>query len=149
MGVPAGAHSPNHEEDGAVSYVETSTVLQGYEWPFDPEDPTRGLPWLQDQIDEAELILERRLGDLAAWADADATGLRARAVQRVVTRMVRRVMRNPEGMTSETEGDYSYRLDPRVASGSVWVTDDDWVLLGVAPRRAGSIRLATGARTTS
>lgn len=130
-----------------MSYVDTRTVLTGFDGTIDQNDPAQ-LQRVEDTIVEAELVLERRLGDLTAWAAGDPTGLRERALRQVVKRVVRRVLRNPDGMTSETEGDYSYRLDPRVASGSVWVTDDDWTLLGVAPRRVRSIRLVTGARTT-
>lgn len=128
-----------------MAYVSTSAILTGFQGHFDSGDP-KSMQWLADQIEEAELVIEARIGDLATWVAADPTGLRARTLRRVVIRVVRRVLRNPEGYKAEADGDYSYQLDPRVASGSTWVTDDDWALLGVGARRVGTIRLATGAR---
>jgi hypothetical protein len=127
-----------------VTYVSTTVVLNGYEGTFDAEDADQ-MAWLVDQITEAELLIERRVGDLTTWAAGDSTGLRGRALEQVIKRVVRRVLRNPEGYKAETDGDYSYQLDPRVASGSIWVTDEDWGLLGLGSR-IRSIRLATGAR---
>lgn len=50
----------------------------------------------------------------------------------VVARSVMRVVRNPEGYTSEQEGNYQYSLRAQVASGYLWFTDDDVIdLLGV------------------
>lgn len=100
-----------------------------------------------DKIDEVELILARRLGDLEVWAN---TELRVRALRTVVKRAVRRVLANPLGARSVTEAigpmSHSYTLDPRAASGTLWVTADDWALLGVGQRRPGSIRLVSGVR---
>lgn len=40
-----------------------------------------------------------------------------------------RVLKNPQGLKSEAEGSYSYSLDPRVASGFLLFTDEEWDLL--------------------
>lgn len=112
-----------------MAYVNSEDVLDGYEGVFDPASMT----WLQTKIDEAELLLESRLGPLTDWADTD---YRQRALRTVVARMVQRVLTNPRGATqqSETTGPFTdqWTLDPRVASGSIWVTTDDWVLLGLS-----------------
>lgn len=100
-----------------------------------------------DKIDEVELILRRRLGDLDVWASTD---LRADALRTVVKRAVRRVLANPMGARSVTESigpmSSSYTLDPRAASGTLWITNDDWALLGVGQRKPGTIRLASDVR---
>jgi hypothetical protein len=97
-------------------------------------------PLVEERITEAEVVLGNRLGDLVAWANTDQ---RAEALRIVVRRMVLRVLRNPDGFTAETEGNYSYQKDSRVASGTIWVTDEDWALLGLPAkrRRVGSIRI--------
>lgn len=120
-------------------FTSITDVTDGYEGTV-PDDQ---LGWLSEQITEAELVLEVRLGDLAVWADTD---LRRRALRAVVRRVVRRVLRNPAGYRSESDGDVSYTLDPRVASGAVWVTDEDWALLGVGGRRVGTILLGSPVR---
>jgi hypothetical protein len=101
-----------------------------------------------DKIREVELILARRLGDLTVWAGDDP--LRGEAVRTVVKRAVRRVLSNPMGARSVTEGmgpfSHSYTLDPRASSGTLWVTTDDWQLLGVGQRKPGTIRLGSAVR---
>jgi hypothetical protein len=45
--------------------------------------------------------------------------------RRVVSDVVLRVIRNPTGVNSESEGGYSYSTSALVASGSLWLTDSD------------------------
>jgi hypothetical protein len=127
---------------------ETSTnittfdiVAHGYK----PAVPASDTAFIEDAIDEAEMILEARLGDLEAWialATAPAErDRRRRRLQRVVTRMVRRVMRNPSGMASETDGDYSYARASGLASGEVYVAASEWKLLGVRNKGFKTIRV--------
>ncbi|CAJ1507380.1 Gp19/Gp15/Gp42 family protein [[Mycobacterium] holstebronense] len=40
-------------------------------------------------------------------------------------------MQNPEGYTSETDGDYTYQLNYQLASGELEITRKEWSLLGV------------------
>lgn len=120
--------------------INPEDVLAG----FEQQVSTEQYPLIQDKIEEAELILEGRLGDLDAWTSTD---FRQRAIQRVVVRVVQRVLRNPVGARTESEtmGPWSssFTIDPRVASGTVWVTDDDWALLGVGDpaSQVGTIRV--------
>lgn len=55
------------------------------------------------------------------------------AVKAVVAEMVARRLRNPKGLYTESDGDYSYSRDRSVASGRVEVTADDLAELGVIP----------------
>lgn len=51
--------------------------------------------------------------------------LSANNYKRIVADVVLRVLRNPTGVTSESEGGYSYSTSALVASGSLWLTDGD------------------------
>jgi len=44
---------------------------------------------------------------------------------------VLRLIRNPEGYTSEVDGNYSYQISSRVASGRLEIFDAEWALLGL------------------
>jgi hypothetical protein len=116
-------------------------VTAGYLGDVPPDDA------ILDKIDEVEVILARRLGDLTAWASTD---LRARSLRTVVKRAVRRSLANPLNARSVTESigpsALSYTLDPKSSSGNPWLTDDDWALLGVGVRKPGTIRLGSAAR---
>jgi hypothetical protein len=128
-----------------VPFTLISDVTTGYLGDVPPDD------YLTSKIDEVELILARRLGDLQVWADSD---LRARALRVVVARAVRRALSNPMNARSVTEAigpmSRSYTLDlpgsGKSAGGAVTVTDDDWALLGVGVRKPGTIKLGSSAR---
>ncbi|GAB3912681.1 hypothetical protein GCM10029964_120910 [Kibdelosporangium lantanae] len=45
--------------------------------------------------------------------------------------IVLRLIRNPEGFTQESDGNYSYMISNQVASGRLEITDAEWTLLGV------------------
>ncbi len=51
--------------------------------------------------------------------------LTANNYKRVVADAVKRILRNPDGMASESEGGYSYSTSAVVASGTYWLTDRD------------------------
>jgi len=51
--------------------------------------------------------------------------LLVRNYERVVCDAVLRIVRNPEGYSSESEAGYSYGLRAAVASGNLWLTQDD------------------------
>ena len=61
-----------------------------------------------------------------------------------VTHMVLRVLRNPEGLRSETVGPFSRAYDTSVAAGLLVITDDDLDILSptgqVNPRPVGQFR---------
>lgn len=53
--------------------------------------------------------------------------------KRIVADIILRVVRNPGGFASESEGGVSYSMQPVVASGNLWLTQQDIDLLnGVA-----------------
>jgi len=113
-------------------FVIPTQVLTGYEGTFSGD-----AAWLHSKIDEAALILRGRLGDLDAWIGTDS--YRRDALTVVIGRMVRRVMRNPQGLRSETAGDYSYTREASASSSSLYVADDDWALLGLPAQATPAI----------
>lgn len=61
---------------------------------------------------------------------------------RVVTAMVLRILRNPDGVLQESIEDYSFRRDALVSTGRLHVTDEELaVLTPGGHRRNASVRL--------
>ena len=44
---------------------------------------------------------------------------------------VLRLVRNPEGYLSETDGTYTYQLQTDLSGGRLQILDDEWTVLGV------------------
>jgi hypothetical protein len=87
------------------------------------------------------IIVNRVPGIEARFANyPEGETLRALIIQ-VQTSMVLRVLYNPEGKLSETQDDYSYRLDSATSTGSLYLSDAELALLG-----AGSV-VSEGAYT--
>lgn len=85
-----------------------------------------------DLLDRAETLL---IGLVAQLIDrtADDPAFRASVVSTEAD-MVARVLRNPSGIVSETEGLYTYRVDLAVSSGRLMPTDDELFHLRRIPR---------------
>ena len=79
--------------------------------------------------------------------DLDTGTVTSRSVISVLSAMVLRVMRNPDGKVSESVDDYSYRRSDAVADGTLYVTDDELARLTPA-RRVTSVSGAFTIRTT-
>lgn len=80
-------------------------------------------------LSDAETVLTLKIPDLLEKAEDDP--LFYDLVVMVETRMLARVLRNPEGYTQESDGNYSYSIDSRVGSGVLSVFSDEWALLGL------------------
>lgn len=78
-------------------------------------------------LERAERILSARMPDLGQRATVEE--FRATVVD-VEAEAVARVVRNPEGITSESEGLYSFSRNAKVASGVLSILDEEWVRLG-------------------
>ncbi|KAA9155546.1 hypothetical protein FPZ12_029565 [Amycolatopsis acidicola] len=79
-------------------------------------------------LDDVESELVSRIPDLLTKSDVDEN-FKARVV-RVECAALLRVLRNSDGVASETVGDYSISFIRAAASGFVVITDDEWKLLG-------------------
>jgi Phage protein Gp19/Gp15/Gp42 len=60
--------------------------------------------------------------------------------------VVLRLVRNPEGYLSETDGDYTYMLRQDLASGKLDLLPEDWETLGRL-RRDRLLRIVTRVRS--
>lgn len=114
-----------------LGYVSTDL-----EAPYEGELDLENLDdWYQDKIDEAVRLLLRKaptiVSRMAAYDPTRGLGIDPEFVKDKVLGAVLRVLRNPEGLMSETEGDYSYRLNPVVASANIWYTADELADLGI------------------
>lgn len=88
---------------------------------------------VQTRLNDVELIIRNRIPDLDARV-ADGS-LDVEVVIMVEAEAILRLIRNPEGYTAETDGNYSYQISVKVASGRIDILSSEWSLLGV---RAGA-----------
>jgi len=86
-------------------------------------------------LDTVERRLARRVSDLLTNADKAATVIDVEAAA------VARVLKNADGFRSESDGDYNFTRDVRVASGFLLILDEEWLDLGVGGSGAYSIDL--------
>lgn len=86
-------------------------------------------------LHKAELKLQSRIPDLVTRAAVDET-FQAN-VGSVEGDIVARVLRNPDGLKSESDGTISYSADWTVALGRVTVLDEEWAQLGLGTRLRG------------
>lgn len=83
---------------------------------------------VETRLDDVEALIQARIPDLD---DKITSGtLNQRLVVMVEAEAVLRLIRNPEGMTQETDGNYSYSIDAKVASGRLSILPEEWTLLG-------------------
>jgi hypothetical protein len=84
---------------------------------------------VETRLADAERMLKRRIPDLPSMA-ANDEDFRAEVI-RVEAEMILRLVKNPDGYSQESDGNYSYAIYQAVASGKLEVTDDEWESLGV------------------
>ena len=103
----------------------------------------------EDEIEEQDeayvnAVIDRAVRKLLALPSmstvmtrVDAGVLNVELVKDTVITAVLRVIRNPEGLEGEHEGNYEYKLRNLVASGDIWFSDADLLpLLPVKPSNA-------------
>lgn len=84
---------------------------------------------VSERLDDAEELIRTRIPDLDDQVSSGA--LRPRLLVMVETEAVMRILRNPDGYSGETDGNYSYTIDAQVASGRLSILPEEWRLLGV------------------
>ena len=86
-------------------------------------------------LDESEVALaETLLGDVELLIKSKARNFDALdpdIVVMVEATAVARVLRNPDGIRSQSADEFSYTVDSRVASGYLNLLPDEWALLGI------------------
>ncbi len=84
---------------------------------------------VERRLAQVERMLIRRIPDLADQIDAEEIDLAD--VVDIEAEAVLRLVRNPEGYASESDGNYSYRFSREAASGKLEIMPDEWERLGV------------------
>lgn len=85
------------------------------------------------RLADVERRIKRRINDLDDKVTAGTIDIED--VIQVEADTVLRLVRNPAGLYSETDGNYSYQFDTEMASGRLEITDEDWNTLGVRQSR--------------
>ena len=101
----------------------------------------------QALLDDAWVILSSRIPTLDATT-ADGT-TDPNLVRAVLSAMVLRVMRNPEGKRQESIDDYSWTRDQAVSTGTLYVSDDELALLRPAGSSSGAFSIRPVGSTDS
>lgn len=81
------------------------------------------------RLDDVEIMIKARISDLATKVSASANY--EAIVVMVESDVVLRLLRNPEGIVGETDGNYSYQLNWANVTGRLTITDEEWALLGI------------------
>jgi len=87
---------------------------------------------IEVRLGDVERMIKRRITDLAAQISAG--DIDVEDVKQVEADAVLRLVRNPDGYLSESDGNYTYMLKSELASGKLEITSEEWEILGV--RRA-------------
>jgi len=75
------------------------------------------------RLDDVERMIKRRIPDLESVDSEDLIQVEADAVLRLV--------RNPEGYLSETDGNYTYMLQSDLSTGRLEILPEEWEILGL------------------
>ena len=96
-------------------------------WAKEPEPEVMTL--IERRLEQVERMIKRRITNVDTRATESATFL-ADLVD-IEADAVLRLVRNPEGYMSETDGAYTYMLQSDLTSGKLEILDDEWQTLGV------------------
>ncbi|QGJ90167.1 head-to-tail adaptor [Mycobacterium phage SheaKeira] len=108
-----------------MAYAKSSDVVEL--WAKEPEPEVLAL--IERRLDQVERMIKRRIPDLAVKVAASAT-FEADLID-IESDVVLRLVRNPEGYLSETDGAYTYQLQTDLSQGRLVILDDEWTTLGV------------------
>lgn len=106
-----------------MTWTTFEDVAKRYEKPLDADL----VPWVTQVIEDAERRLVSKRPNLRSNVEAgkvDEADVRVAVVNAVL-----RVIRNPEGYQSETEGNYVYTIAKDVAGGKLYFEADDLALV--------------------
>lgn len=106
-----------------MSYAVALDVQNRLGRELTPEETTL----VATRLADVERMILTRIPNLA---NRIADGLPEATVIQVEADAVLRVVRNPEGLYAETDGNYSYQLDREHASGRLELLPHEWVMLG-------------------
>lgn len=109
-----------------MAYAQVSDVdVRMGKMSSDTEAATIGV-----RLNDVERLVRKRIPDLD---DQISDGvIDVEDLIQVECEAVIRVIRNPEGFVSETDGNYTYQLAHSTVASKLEVTPDEWLLLGVS-----------------
>ena len=116
-----------------MTYAKAADVVTL--WARQPEPEIVAL--VERRLAQAERMIFRRVPDLAEKIDAG--DIDAQDVADIEAEAVLRLVRNPEGYASESDGTYSYQFNRETASGRLEILAEEWERLGIKPSRMFSI----------
>jgi hypothetical protein len=108
-----------------VAFATANDVVEL--WAKEPEPEVMTL--IGRRLEQVERMIRRRIPNLDLKVAASET-FEADLVD-IEADVVLRLVRNPEGYMSETDGTYTYQLSADLSSGKLEITDDEWTVLGV------------------
>lgn len=109
-----------------MAYASSSDVQDRLGRPLTDDETTQ----VEALLNDAEVLIKTKVPDLEDQVTAG--DLDEAIVVMIEANAVVRLIRNPNGYTSETDGSYSYQINWRLASGSLQILDSEWSLLGVS-----------------
>lgn len=96
-------------------------------WAKEPEPEVMLL--IERRLEQVERMIRRRIPSLDTLVAASTT-FEADLID-IEADSVLRLVRNPEGYISETDGAYTYQLQQDLSGGRLTVLDEEWTVLGV------------------
>ena len=112
-----------------MAYASASDVTA--RWARTPTDEEQTL--IEVRLEDAERLIKRRIPDLDDKV-TDGSVLEDDVIQ-VEAEAVLRLVRNPEGYLSETDGNYTYMLRSDIATGRLEILAEEWEILGLRKAR--------------
>lgn len=111
-----------------ATYADANDVAA--RWGKDPDSLDSAITALiEKRLGDVERMILRRIPDLAQQVtDGD---IDSEDIEQVECEAVLRLVRNPEGYLSESDGNYSYMLMQEISSGKLEILPDEWSILGV------------------
>lgn len=97
------------------------------------------IEYIDRKLTSAELVVKAVAGDIGARIGSGQTTFEA--VKLVLCNMVIRLLRNPEGVRTQTVGPFSVSLDSGASSAQLVITREDRQLLGLKARSRGTVTL--------
>src|SRR5688500_8840135 len=81
------------------------------------------------RLNDIELMIRHRIPDLDTKVSTGV--IDPQVVVMVECDAILRLIRNPDGFTAETDGNYSYQISAEVASGKLDILGNEWAMLGI------------------
>lgn len=80
------------------------------------------------RLNDVELLIRNKIPDLDTKVSQGNPDVEVLVM--IESESVLRLIRNPDGYTAETDGNYSYQISAKVASGRLDILPEEWALLG-------------------